>query len=67
MAEALMQLADLVEPVAELAQEWLESKDDGDREAVAEARERLLVSVDESPGLTATMSRLLRMLGSSSS
>ncbi len=64
MAEVLMQLAELVEPVAELAQEWLESKNDEDQAATAEARERLLTGLDESPDLTATMSRLLRLLGS---
>jgi hypothetical protein len=63
MAEALTQLAELVEPVAKLAQEWLESKDDEDHAATAEARERLLASLDESPDLTATLSRLLGPVG----
>ncbi len=64
MAEALLRLAELVEPAAEVAQEWLESKDDEDHAATAEARDRLLATLDESPDLATTMSRLLRLLGS---
>jgi uncharacterized protein DUF6788 len=64
MAEALMRLAELVEPAAEVAQEWLESKDDEDHAAIAEARDRLLTTLDESADLAATMSRLLRLLRS---
>jgi hypothetical protein len=67
MAEALVQLAELVEPVAELAQEWIEAKDDDDHAAIVEARDRLLAGLDESPDLTATMSRLLPLLVSTPS
>jgi hypothetical protein len=64
IAEALVQLADLVQPVAEAAQDWLESKDDEDPEAIAEARERLLATLDEAPELSTTMGRLVRLLAS---
>ncbi len=63
LAQAVAQLAELIEPVAEAAQEWLESKDDGDREAVAEARERLLTTLGESPHLASASARLARLLG----
>jgi hypothetical protein len=53
MAEALTRLAEVVEPAAEAAQEWLESKDDEDHAAIAEARDRLLATLDQSPDLTA--------------
>ncbi len=63
LAQAVAQVAELIEPVAEAAQEWLESKDDGDREAVAEARGRLLTALSESPDLASTLARLARLLG----
>jgi uncharacterized protein DUF6788 len=63
LAQAVAQVAELIEPVAEAVQEWLESKDDGDREAVAEARERLLAALSESPDLASTLARLARLLG----
>lgn len=63
LAQAVAQLAELIEPVAEAAQEWLESKDDDDREGVADARERLLTTLAESPELAAASARLARLLG----
>jgi hypothetical protein len=63
LAQAVAQLAELIEPVAEAAQEWLESKDDGDRDAVADARERLLTVLGESPDLASASARLARLLG----
>ena len=63
LAQTVALLAELIEPVAEAAQEWLESKDDDDREAIAEARERLLAAVIESPALASTSARLARLLG----
>jgi hypothetical protein len=42
--------------------EWLESRDDQDREAIVEARDRLIAALDESPDLTTTMGQLLRLL-----
>jgi hypothetical protein len=63
LAQAVTLLAELIEPVAEAAQEWLESKDDDDREALTEARERLLAAVIEAPDLASTSARLARLLG----
>jgi hypothetical protein len=63
LAQAVAQVADLIEPVAEAAQEWLESKDDGERESVVEARERLLAALSESADLASTLARLARLLG----
>jgi len=63
LAQAVAHLAELIEPAAEAAHEWLESRDDGDREAVAEARERLLTGLGESPELAAASARLARLLG----
>ncbi len=63
LAQAVAQLAELIEPAAEATQEWLESKEDGDRELVAEARERLLTTLGESPELAAAAARLARLLG----
>ncbi len=67
LAEALTQLAELVEPAAEAAQEWLESKESEDREAIAEARDPLLATVDQSAELVTTITRLARPLGSTPS
>jgi hypothetical protein len=63
LAQAVAKLAELVEPAAEAAHEWLKSKDDGNREAVAGARERLLAGLGESPELAAASARLARLLG----
>ncbi len=67
LAEALTQLAELVEPAAEAAQEWLESKENDDREAIAEARDHLLATLDQSADLLTTITRLARLLGSTPS
>jgi hypothetical protein len=64
LAEALTQLAELVEPAAEAAQEWLESKENEDREAIAQARDQLLATLDQSADLVTTIARLARLLGS---
>lgn len=66
LAEALTRLAELVEPAAEAAQEWLDSKDDDDRQAGAEARDHLNVTLDASAELIATIKQLARLLGSTS-
>jgi hypothetical protein len=60
LAELLVQVSELVSPVAEAAQQWLEAKDDGDRELLAEARETLDMTMAESPELIPTLTRLLR-------
>lgn len=64
LAEMLTQLAELLEPAADAAHEWLDARDSDDHEAVAEARERLLTTLDESPDLIATAGQLLRTLRS---
>jgi hypothetical protein len=64
LAEALTQLAELVEPAAEAAHEWLESKENDDREAIAEARDQLLDTLDQSPELITTITQLAHLLGS---
>jgi hypothetical protein len=64
LAEALTQLAELAEPAAEAAQEWLESKENEDREAIAEARDQLLATLDQSADLVTTVTQLARLLGS---
>ncbi len=61
LAEALTHLSELVSPVADAAQQWLEAKDDDDRELLAEAREGLDAALAESPDLLPTMARLLRL------
>ncbi len=67
LAEALTQLAELVEPAAEAAQEWLESKDNEDREAITDARDQLLATLDQSAELVTTITLLARLLGSTPS
>lgn len=64
LAEALVLLSELLEPTSDAAQEWLDAKDGEDPDALAEARNRLLDALDESPELIATMTRLVRSLGS---
>ena len=56
-----MALSELAGPVADAAQNWLEAKDDDDREATAEARHDLDEALNEPPNLLPTMARLLRM------
>lgn len=63
LAEALTHLAELIEPAAEAAQDWLEARGDEDRETITEARDRLIAALDDSPDLATIMSRLLRLLG----
>ena len=64
LAEALTPFAELVEPAAEAAQEWLDSKDDDDRQAVADARDQLLATLDASAELVAVVNQVARILGS---
>jgi hypothetical protein len=61
LAEGLIQISELVSPVADLAQQWLEAKDDDDRELIAQAREELDVALTESAELMPTMAHLLRL------
>lgn len=62
LAEGLMQISELVSPLAEAAQQWLEARDDGDRESIVEAREELDRALADSADLIPTMARLLRLI-----
>jgi hypothetical protein len=64
LATALTQLAELIEPAAAAAEEWLEARDNEDRDATVEAREQLLATLDESPDLAAITRQLARLLDS---
>jgi hypothetical protein len=61
LAEGLIQISEMVSPVVDAAQQWLEAKADGDRELIAETREELEMALAESPQLMPTMARLLRL------
>jgi hypothetical protein len=61
LAEGLIQIAEMVGPAADAAQQWLEVKPDGDRELIADAREELDTALADSPQLMPTMARLLRL------
>jgi hypothetical protein len=64
LADGLIQISELVSPPADAAQQWLEAKDDGDQELIAEAREELEMALAESSQLMPTMARLLHLAGS---
>jgi len=64
LAEGLVQVSEMVSPVVDAAQQWLDAKADGDRELIAEAREELETALAESSDLMPTMARLLRLAGS---
>lgn len=59
LLEGLVQLPELIEPVAEAAQEVLDAREEEDREAISPARERLLALIDDSAELTAALDHLL--------
>jgi hypothetical protein len=61
LAGALVQVSELLGSVADAAQQWLDAKDDDDRELLAEAREDLEAALDESSDLMPAMTRLLRL------
>jgi hypothetical protein len=61
LAELWVQVSELASPVADAAQQWLEAKDDGDRELIAEAREDLDSALTEAHELLPAMARLLRL------
>jgi hypothetical protein len=65
LLEGLVQLPELIEPVAEAAQEVLEVREETDKEAIAQARERLLAVLDDSAELTAAVHRLLALVHTS--
>src|SRR5262249_6225001 len=50
-----------VDPVAEAAQQWLDARDDDDRDLVAEAREELAAALAESKDLLNAIEHLARL------
>lgn len=61
LLEGLVQLPELVEPLAEAAQEVLDAREEADSEAISQARERLLALLDDSAELTTAVHRLLAL------
>jgi hypothetical protein len=61
LAETLVQFSELVEPVAEAAQQRLDGKDHGDHDLVSEAREDLAAALAESQDLLNAIERLARL------
>jgi hypothetical protein len=61
LAEALTHVSELMSPVADAAQQWLEAKDDDDRELLTEAKVELDATLAESSDLLPTMARILRL------
>jgi hypothetical protein len=61
LAEALVQVSELMGPVAEAAQQWLDAKDEGDRDLVAEARQDLEAAMAESGDLPTAIEGLAQM------
>jgi hypothetical protein len=66
LAQALLDVTELVEPLTEAAQEWLDASDSGDRQTVAEARQALQTALDESPTLAEGLIRLAQLIASGS-
>jgi hypothetical protein len=63
LAETLARLPELMDPVAEAAQEWLDAKDEGDRDRLAEARQSLATALAESGALLDAVESLARLAG----
>ncbi len=61
LADALVHVSELMGPVAEAAQQWLDAKDEGDRDLLAEARQDLDAALAESGDLPAAIERLAQM------
>lgn len=61
LADALVTLSELAEPVAEAAQQWLEAKDDDDRDVIDDARRELDAVLRQYSDFLPTMARLLRL------
>ena len=59
LAEALVRLAELVDPVAETAQLWLDAKDDDDLDLLSETRHDLAMAI--SADLLEALDRLARL------
>ena len=61
LADALVRTSELLEPVAEAAQQWLDAKDDGDRDALADARADLTAALTPPSDLFDLLQRLSRL------
>jgi hypothetical protein len=61
LAEALVRLTELLDPVAETAQQWLDAKDDDDSDLVSETRQDLAVALAQSTDLFHALDRLARL------
>lgn len=61
LAEALVHLAELLDPVAEAAQQWLDAKDDADRDLVAETSRDLVATLTQSADLLEALERSARL------
>jgi hypothetical protein len=59
LAEALVRVAELVDPVAETAQQWLDAKDDDDLDLLSETRHDLAMAI--STDLLEALDRLTRL------
>jgi hypothetical protein len=64
LADTLVRLPELMDPVAEAAQEWLDAKGEGDRDRLAEARQSLATALADSGALLDAIESLARLAGS---
>src|SRR6266700_1684137 len=67
LAEALAQACELLQPLAEAAQEWLEAESEQDRELISETRASLEEALKDASALRETMLRAARLLATSAS
>jgi len=61
LALALTQLSELLDPLADAARQWLDAKDDGDPDLLAEARQDLLTAWTHVEGLRPALDRLTQL------
>ena len=61
LADALVRTSELLEPVAETAQQWLDAKDDDDRDQLADARAELISALTPPSDLLDLLQRLPRL------
>jgi hypothetical protein len=62
LAEVLVRTSELLEPVAEAAQQWLDAKDDGDPDLLADARADLTSTLAPPSELLDLLQRLPRLV-----
>ena len=61
LAEALVRLTELLDPLAETAQQWLDARDDDDLDLVSETRRDLAIALAQSTDLFQALDRLARL------